>query len=547
VAPTQSDTRELRKARGAFFTPRAVVDFIVRWAVHDAHDRVLEPSCGEAEFMVSAGRRLRALGARDSLAQQLVGVELHEASAVEARRLLATAGLESTVQTADFFAVDRFTDFDVVVGNPPYVRYQDFTGDDRARAQQAAARAGVKLSGLASSWAAFVVHASELLTANGRLGLVLPAELLSVNYARDVRRYLMQRFARVELVLFDELVFPGVTAEVVLLLADGEGPTDEVLIKQVRNIADLEEPVATSYRPADAGEKWTAALLPEPSLSAFSRARANGFCSLGDWGETDLGAVTGANKFFALGAADLGARELTLDDVIRISPPGSRHLRGLRLDRRKWEELVLGGADGYLFFPGAAPSPGARRYIHDGEAREIDQAYKCRVRTPWWRVPGIRIPDLFVTCMNYDAPRLVENAADLACLNSVHGLLLRDPLRKLGREVLPLSALNTVTLLGAELAGRSYGGGILKVEPREAGRLPMPTPDVLEAARDELLSMEDAITTNLDAGRLDSATKLVDRVLLIDHLGVSDTDLRRLREGRSAMFRRRATRSASAA
>jgi adenine-specific DNA-methyltransferase len=118
--------------------------------------------------------------------------------------------------------------YDAIIGNPPYVRYQDFTGESRARARAAALRAGVPLTGLASSWAAFTVHSALFLKQGGRLGLVLPAELLTVNYAAEVRRFLMRRFATVRLVLFTERVFPGVLEEVVLLLADGYdgGPTD---------------------------------------------------------------------------------------------------------------------------------------------------------------------------------------------------------------------------------------------------------------------------------------------------------------------------------
>ena len=65
------------------------------------------------------------------------------------------------------------------------------------------------------------MHAASFLAVGGRMGLVLPAELLSVNYAAPVREFLLRRFERVRLILFDERVFPGVQEEVVLLLADG--------------------------------------------------------------------------------------------------------------------------------------------------------------------------------------------------------------------------------------------------------------------------------------------------------------------------------------
>jgi hypothetical protein len=58
------DTDEARKARGAFFTPDAVCDFAVNWAIQTSTDSVLEPSCGEAAFMLAASRRLRVLGNR---------------------------------------------------------------------------------------------------------------------------------------------------------------------------------------------------------------------------------------------------------------------------------------------------------------------------------------------------------------------------------------------------------------------------------------------------------------------------------------------------
>jgi type I restriction-modification system DNA methylase subunit len=178
------DTPEVRKARGAFFTPPEVADYICEWAIRSPADRVYEPSCGEADFLLAAGRRLRDLGAASVDGKLLQGAELHGESAHEALAELAAVGMTADITVADFFEVKLANGtYDAIIGNPPYVRYQAFQGAARAKAQQAALSAGVRLSGLASSWAAFVVRSAQLVKPNGRLGLVLPAELLSTNYA----------------------------------------------------------------------------------------------------------------------------------------------------------------------------------------------------------------------------------------------------------------------------------------------------------------------------------------------------------------------------
>lgn len=71
-------------------------------------------------------------------------------------------------------------------------------------------------------------------------------------------------------------------------------------------------------------------------------------------------------------------------------------------------------------------SPGARRYLTTGEASGVHEAYKCRVRTRWWQVPLVDAPDLFLTYINADTPRLTTNTAGVRHLNSVHGVYLRE-------------------------------------------------------------------------------------------------------------------------
>ena len=80
-----ADSPELRKARGAFFTPPGLCSYITDWAIRQVTDTVLEPSCGHADFLLAAGRRLASLQPDDGTAiPPLHGVELHYYSAAEA-------------------------------------------------------------------------------------------------------------------------------------------------------------------------------------------------------------------------------------------------------------------------------------------------------------------------------------------------------------------------------------------------------------------------------------------------------------------------------
>ena len=537
------DSQELRKARGAFFTPPELCGYMAEWAIRTPADHVLEPSCGEAAFLLAAAERLAQLGQAE--AGGLRAVELHEPSARAARALLQARGFDARVDVGDFFAAHPEPTFDAVIGNPPYVRYQDFSGDDRIRARAAALAGGVRLSALASSWAAFTVHATLFLNPAGRLALVLPAELLSTNYAGEVRSFLMRRFARVRLVLFTERVFPGVLEEVVLLLAEGEGPTDHCELHQVRGAEELagKTRAVSSWRPTDPEGKWTPALLEPEALAVYGGLMGHpDFLTLHNWGETTLGAVTGNNGYFALTDSQLADLGLDADDVVSLSPPGSRHLRALTFRRADWESLRSRDGRTWLFRPAGEPSPAAWQYIADGEREGVQRAYKCRVREPWWRTPIGPPPDLFVTYMNADTPRLATNNAGVHHLNSVHGLYLRPNLKGMLAELLPIASLNSMTLVGAETVGRAYGGGMLKLEPREADLLPMPAPHLVERTATRLSALRGVILEALSRGELGEAVRRVDEVLLLDGLGLSRSQLQTLAHAHAALAARRVAR-----
>ncbi|MCY3886096.1 MAG: N-6 DNA methylase [Chloroflexi bacterium] len=540
-----------RKSRGAFFTPQPIADFLAAWAINrNAAARILDPTCGEAVFLQAAGALLAQLGAEAAdLPDQLVGVDVHPGTLLAAEQALRAERLEARLLVDDFFALAppdgpgaRLPLFDAVVGNPPFVRYQEHAGAARHRAAEAALAQGVRLSGLASSWAALVVHACAFLKPEGRLAMVLPAELLSVHYAEPVRRWLRRRFAAVHLVMFERLQFEGALENVVLVLAQGAGGCDAFSLHHVRDAVDLAriQPFDhVNVVPAEEG-KWTDLLLPTHHRQLFRSVIEEHFTSLDSYGSPELGAVTGANHYFAISEGTKTEYGLVDKHVVPISPPGTRHLQGLSFRKRDWERLRASGEPVWLLHPdGDQIDEALGNYIDHGEALGVPGAYKCQVRAPWWRPPLAAVPDLFFTYMSHRHPRLVANHAGVRHLNSMHGLRLRNDAPKSAQAALPILALNSVTMLGAEIFGRSYGGGVLKMEPREAATLPMADHAELVSAWQLLKNDRASIDRHLRQGLWTNVVKKVDEALLQRTMGLRHADVAELHQASRSLRQRR--------
>lgn len=534
-------THQDRKARGAYYTPPEIAAFLGRWAINRRPAVVLDPTCGDGIFLQVAGQELRDLGVAEP---DLVGIDIDGQALQQTAERLRQDDLSATLLHSSVFDVVSGVlgpgglEADAVVGNPPFIRYHDHSGESRSAANAAARSQGVALSGLASAWAACLVHsASFLMNPGGRLAMVLPAELLTVNYAAPVRDWLRSRFGRIGIVAFRRLQFDAL-ANVVLLLADGEGGTDQAHITQVEDSSALDriDPFGSGRDVALNGEKWSALLLTERQASAY-RSGVKAFAELeAEYGRVELGAVTGANEYFVMGEETRREFGLTEGQVQRTSPPGTRHLAGLEFTEEDWDRLRDEGRPVWLFRPDSEDqSPAVEAYKRVGEQLKIPGRYKCRIRPQWWRPPKSAPPDFFFTYMSHRFPRLVANDAGVTFLNSMHGLHLDSGAPSFVRRALPLAMLNSLTVLGGELGGRSYGGGVLKLEPREAALLPVPSLEVLEAFWNGIKHEWRHRNQQLSIGERDSVVNRVNEVLLRSTMGMTLTQVQLLQSACNAM------------
>lgn len=537
IIPAQKDQKEL----GAFYTPPAMARILVDWALREADDRVLDPSFGGLVFLSAAQERLRGLGAPDAaVSAQVFGVDVDSEAFGLAREQGWEDGNGTVLVERDFFEVspDELPAVDAVVGNPPYVRYQSFNGE-ALRARELALAAGVKLSRLASSWAPFLIHATSFLAPGGRLAQVLPAEILHAQYARPVIEFLRREFAEVEIGVFNGHVFPGALEEVVLLFADGHGTSGSadfrlVPYESTDEFTHVHRPERTVNAEVLEGDgSLLRHLLPGATRGLYqSLAERDGIMNLGELASVDIGIVTGANRFFLLDHASANS----LDENL-LSPAIGKALQipGARISADDHRRLLSSGSPALMFTAAASSSQRALKtaadHIASGEEAGFHERYKCRIREPWWQLPlpGKGPADLLLTYFANDHPRIALNEAGVLSTNTVHGVRMSDPEQGMALSV---GFYNSLTLLSAEIVGRSYGGGVLKLEPSEAEALLIPPLD--PSLPDLLESVDEAIR----ARDVDAALDLVDAKTLTP-LGLGDEEIGELRRAREFLRDRR--------
>lgn len=454
------------KENGAYYTPDPVVRSLLSWAALVESDRLLDPSCGDGRFIAAHAKS--------------VGIEQDLKSAAVAMQRAPGA----LVHEGDFFtwAANTPERFECAAGNPPFIRYQLFKGDVRRRALNLCAGLGARFTGLSSSWPLFLVATASLLKPGGRMAFVVPAEIGHAPYSAPLLDYLVENFSRVQVIAIREKLFPDLSEDCWLLYAEGfGGRTSAIALTIMEHFSERRAPPKASI--SVPVPEWRAVwnrrlrpfLLPADARALYtSLAGAPDTRRFGDVAGIGIGYVSGANDFFHLRPSEADRWRIPAE-LLYPSVRNSRALPAARLTRAvldKWKRedapiMLLRLAKDQVL------ASAVKRYLESDGAKEAQEAYKCRVRDPWYSVPDVKVPDFFLTYMSGRRVGFVRNDAGCTCTNTLHTVQLRD------RGALPALLdfqKSPLFQLSCELEGHPLGGGMLKLEPGEANRIILPTP-----------------------------------------------------------------------
>lgn len=508
------------KLRGGYYTPREVSDFLVSWTMPTAGERVLEPSCGDGSFL----RALKEYADTNQITDlDVTSIELDSQEAEKSSQYYDVA-------VSDFFTyyddnINGKKQFDVLLGNPPFIRYQSMKEDYRSIAFKLMNEKGFRPNRLTNIWVPFLILASEALSDRGRIGMVIPAELFQVNYASEARRYLPERFERLTLVMMNEMIFDGAQQEIVLILGEVKSDNPGVYTVTADGMGSIESARHTAVIPAEYkrdvldDEKWTRYYLSNEEIALVRRVESSkGVQPAERILDANVGIVTGENKFFIIDDETRGRYGI---ENCRDIVCGTDFLQGLYYTESEMETNRRTKRS-VLFSPPDVPIeeliPGEREYVEFGQSQDYDKGYKCRIRSPWYVPPKSWEPEAFFYRQVGAYPRIVINECGALVTDTLHKVRFKTDFDK-GK--IAAAIYNSYTLSQCELLGRSYGGGVLTFEPSEVRMIPFPTANIdrIDPRYADVLIREN---------RIDELIDINDRILLMDGIGLSEDEIQML-------------------
>lgn len=168
---------------GAFFTPSYIVDFIVKTVHPEESSKCIDLSCGGGAFLIGLcdyfrinfGKSIKLI-----VQENIYGADILDYNITRSKIMLTIYGLQNNeyLEETDFNLINADSlkyrwnlKFDIIVGNPPYVKFQDLLDETRsflAKKWHSCSKGSFNL------YFAFFELGYNLLTSNGRLGYITP-------------------------------------------------------------------------------------------------------------------------------------------------------------------------------------------------------------------------------------------------------------------------------------------------------------------------------------------------------------------------------------
>lgn len=450
------------KSNGIYYTPKLLADLIAKLAIEDSSFTIFDPCFGNGRLLEASYTRLRKLGCNNP-ESQLFGLDINPNYKQAKNEFLKLLG--NNLKTKDFFSVpdEPNETYDVLLMNPPYIRHHLINEENKEKLR-VINWGDISIPNTSDMWVYFIIHSYKLLNTNGTFAAILPWSFLQSDYSKVVKTSLLEKFASLKTIIIGKQLFNGAEERVLILVGNGFGKKnknasisyiDDVRVKRIR------------WKPIS-----RETLLNNPAIGlednigkTLTIIQNKGFLPLDDFTDIKIGTVTGANNFFVLKREqlkDINFPDLLLKPILRRS----QDIKALTIPNSDKINDYL------LLIPEDYPhSDSIRDYIKRGEDEGISKRYHAKNREVWYSIPSPNPPDGFLSYMTKEIPFISLNPNNVLSTNTIHQLFFKEYVDDKMKKWIQISMFSSISQLSVELHCRTYGGGVLKIEPTAAGKI----------------------------------------------------------------------------
>jgi adenine-specific DNA-methyltransferase len=450
-----------RATLGLVYTPTQYIPPMVQWVARFEPTRVVDIGCGSGRFALEAERQLPKAS--------LIAIDIDPVATLVTRARLAVRGCKrARVIQADYLdlplaRVDGVTAF---VGNPPYVRHQYLTQEQKTKARELAQGMGLSLSGYAGSHVHFLIATAAKTSPDDVGCFLINAEWMQANYGLVLRNLLIGQFGLEALHLLDPLAtaFPDVmtTAAIIGFRVGSKKRTVEFTRHATPETLGHPNGQTTRLpRSSFKTSRWNFELNSCTQSTENSRPT---YIPLSQICDVHRGIATGANSFFVMTVEQADVRGLTAwvkpvitgaDEVFEAEGGVVRRSQTTRVLLCPPKDIDLNDVS----------LSSLREYLQAGEHSRFHRRYLCTHRKPWWYLGNPAPAPIVSTYMARRSPGFALNPDKMLSLNVVHGIYPRVSLSSDALEAL-VQHLNKRSKHSLN-QGRVYQSGLWKFEPKD--------------------------------------------------------------------------------
>ena len=410
----------------------------------------------------------------------------------------------------DFLFFKNKKKYDLIIANPPYIRFQG-VGERDQIITQLENELYIKVSRLVNYYALFFYRAISMLKENGRLVFITPSDYLNFNYGVDLKSFIKKNCEVESIITFDNgsLIFEDNLSSAcitILTKSSSDIKTKEAkMIKLSRwdekillDTLHDNNPTSTTirlfkYKQHDLNykEKWNNYFEVNET---FNETKHN-LVKLSNYARVCRGIATGANEYYILSKSDLsnwGIEENFTRPVLEKSLNCKFHT----FNESDFNNIVITNKPAYLLYVFSQPSNNLLKYIKHGEAQKIPDKYLPSKRNPWYSMEKREPARIWAGTFSRDGVKFILNNSNCLNLTTFHGIY---PKTKDENTIKFLVAFLNSSIC-KELIKRvisPMGGGLDKLQPKDIENILVP--DMNKVSQNDI---------DLIAEKFDEATRL---------------------------------------